>query len=122
VEKINYIIFYKGLPDAGMDGEEAFVEIQKSEPSVQSHKIPEIAMTANAMQCNIDICSGVGMNDYISKSADPPTQRKTGKMASWERKRYICPDKKRIGDKNYESRKYSEFFTFWLCLSRNHNR
>jgi CheY-like chemotaxis protein len=49
-----------------MDGFEATKAIREMSHAVKS-KIPIIALTANAMKTDEDMCLQVGMNDYISK-------------------------------------------------------
>lgn len=51
-----------------MDGIEATRQI-RSNPAFSN--VPIIAMTANAMQADRELCMEVGMNDYIAKPFDP---------------------------------------------------
>lgn len=53
-----------------MDGLQATRYI-RDELLVINHKVPIIAMTANAMQKDHDACLQAGMNDYISKPFNP---------------------------------------------------
>ena len=50
-----------------MDGYEATRHIRDAETQVLDHKVPVIAMTANAMEQDREACMEVGMDDYISK-------------------------------------------------------
>jgi len=54
-----------------MDGYEATRMIRSSDSSVRDHKIPIIAMTANALSRDREKCLEAGMNDYISKPVTP---------------------------------------------------
>ncbi len=50
-----------------MDGFEATRQIRSPESSVLNHRLPIIAMTANALQEDRKKCLNAGMNDYVSK-------------------------------------------------------
>ncbi|MCP3899251.1 MAG: response regulator, partial [Desulfobacteraceae bacterium] len=50
-----------------MGGLEATKEIRDKKTDVLNHKIPIIAMTANAMKGDREICLEAGMDDYIAK-------------------------------------------------------
>ena len=53
-----------------MDGYEAAGTIRDENSAVLNHRIPIIAMTANAMQGDREKCFEAGMDDYVSKPID----------------------------------------------------
>lgn len=59
-----------------LDGYEATRQIRAGKAGDQ-HKVPVIAMTANAMQGDREKCLAVGMDDYIPKPIDPNKLEKT---------------------------------------------
>ena len=54
-----------------MDGLEATRRIRSEEQSSGRQRVPIVAMTANAMQTDIDSCMEAGMDDFISKPFKP---------------------------------------------------
>jgi PAS domain S-box-containing protein len=54
-----------------IDGLEATRVIRNPQSTVRNHRIPIIAMTANAMQGDRERCLEAGMNDYIAKPVSP---------------------------------------------------
>ena len=56
-----------------MDGYAATKLIRDPSSSVLNHRVPVIAMTANAMKGDREICLAAGMDDYITKPVSPKT-------------------------------------------------
>ncbi len=67
LEKDKYDLVLMDIQMPEMDGLQATRIIRDQSSMVLNHKIPIIAMTANAMQRDKDACRLAGMNDYISK-------------------------------------------------------
>jgi len=55
------------LPNRDMDGFEATESIRNQKYPVKDHKIPIVAMTANAMKGDREKCIAAGMDDFIVK-------------------------------------------------------
>ena len=62
-----YDIVFMDMQMPEMGGLEATQKIRKKNSGVINHKIPIIALTANAMKGDDRICLDAGMNDYLSK-------------------------------------------------------
>ncbi len=67
LEKKDYDIVLMDCQMPVMDGYEATRKIRDENSSVRNHRIPIIAMTANAVDGDRQWCLDVGMDDYISK-------------------------------------------------------
>ena len=53
-----------------MDGYEAATTVRNPQSPVLDHKIPIVALTANAMEGEREKCLEAGMSDYLSKPLD----------------------------------------------------
>ena len=67
-ERPDVVLMDARMPE--MDGFEATREIRKRESKAGKH-VPIIAMTANAMLSDRQLCLQAGMDDYISKPINP---------------------------------------------------
>ncbi|MCG8429124.1 MAG: response regulator [Chromatiales bacterium] len=71
LEQFPYDLVFMDCQMPVMDGYEATQNIRNPNSSVRDHKIPVIAMTANAMQKDREHCIAAGMDDHIAKPVDP---------------------------------------------------
>ncbi len=68
VAKRNYDIVLMDMQMPVMDGVTATIEIRKD---ARFKQLPIIAMTANAMEQDKEMCANAGMNDHVAKPIDP---------------------------------------------------
>lgn len=80
-----------------MDGLTATREIRK-DPRFQ--KLPIIAMTANAMSSDRELCIEAGMNDYVAKPIDP--EALIAALVKWIKPRDMSPAPAQRPDSNTE--------------------
>ena len=71
LEKMPYDLVLMDVQMPVMDGLEAARRIRSSHSSVKNHAIPIIAMTANALKEDRELCLTAGMNDYLPKPIKP---------------------------------------------------
>lgn len=64
-----------------LDGYEATLQIRDPNSTVRDHKVPIIAMTANAIAGEREKCLAVGMNEHIPKPID--IDRLVGILSKW---------------------------------------
>ncbi|MFL0809758.1 MAG: response regulator [Agarilytica sp.] len=73
-----------------MDGFETTRLIRKGNIGINTGNIPIIAMTANAMKGDKELCLEAGMDDYISKPVEPSVL--INKISQWTRTEIIDPE------------------------------
>jgi len=70
LEKFDYDLVLMDCQMPEMDGYDATRRIRDKNSSVRNHRIPVIAMTANAMKGDREKCLEAGMDDYVTKPVD----------------------------------------------------
>ena len=70
LEKFDYDLVLMDCQMPDMDGYDATRRIRDKNSSVRNHRIPVIAMTANAMKGDREKCLESGMDDYVTKPVD----------------------------------------------------
>jgi CheY-like chemotaxis protein len=68
-----YALIFMDVQMPGMNGYDATREIRKIRDDLGLPRVPIIAMTANAMAHDRDLCLQAGMDDYIPKPFSPET-------------------------------------------------
>ena len=67
LEAVDYDLVLMDCMMPTMDGFESTARIRDAGSNVLNHRVPVVAMTANAMQGDREKCLGAGMNDYLAK-------------------------------------------------------
>ena len=75
LQQIAYDLVFMDCQMPVMDGYTATKNIRDPQSEVKNHKIPVVAMTANAMQGDKEKCLSVGMDDFIAKPVNPAKLR-----------------------------------------------
>jgi CheY-like chemotaxis protein len=92
LSKRHYDLILMDIQMPKMDGFEATRVIRKSR--TEYCQIPIIAMTANAMKGDDEICFKAGMDDYIAKPIDSAMMRE--KIMQWIGKTHSAKDRNLI--------------------------
>ena len=72
-----------------MDGLKATRQIREPHSKVKNREIPILAMTANAMKGDQEICLAAGMNGYVTKPVSPRVLAET--LAKWLPTKNVSP-------------------------------
>jgi len=81
LKAIPYDLVFMDVQMPLLDGLETVRQIRDQHSKVINHSIPVVAMTANAMQGDRELCLEAGMDDYISKPLIP--QELAGCVRKW---------------------------------------
>jgi len=71
-----------------MDGYDTTRKIRSPKSKVSNHKIPVVAMTANAMKGDREKCIASGMDDYITKPLEPEKLQEV--LEKWLPQKFNC--------------------------------
>jgi PAS domain S-box-containing protein len=77
---IPYDLVFMDMRMPVMDGVEATRQIRDQHSGVLNHAVPIVAMTANVMQSDQDLCMEAGMNGFVSKPISPLAVQKALEM------------------------------------------
>ncbi|MGD0095557.1 MAG: PAS domain S-box protein [Terracidiphilus sp.] len=77
LESVPYDLVLMDMRMPVMDGVEATRQIRNPKSAALDHKIPIIAMTANATESDRQLCLAVGMNDFVTKPVSVAVLRDT---------------------------------------------
>ncbi len=98
LEMIPYDIVLMDCQMTEMNGYEATGEIRNPTSKVLNHRVPVVAMTANAMNGDREKCLNAGMDDYLSKPVKP--QELSKMLEKWIPKQPVCYLDETPGDPN----------------------
>ena len=96
LENSNYELILMDCQMPVMDGFETTKIIRQREAQKNIKRIPIIAMTANAIEGDKDLCLKTGMDDYITKPISMVLVHQI--LKQWLPKQEIIPDEKIIND------------------------
>jgi signal transduction histidine kinase/DNA-binding response OmpR family regulator len=82
LSKKAYDIVFMDCQMPVMDGYEATAIIRDPNTTVLDHNVPVIALTANAMKGDRQMCTDAGMDDYLSKPINP--QKLNEMLEKWK--------------------------------------
>ncbi|MEA3277347.1 MAG: response regulator [Pseudomonadota bacterium] len=81
VQKRRFDVVLMDVQMPELDGFQATGQIRQLEAAKQGHRLPIVAMTANAMKGDKERCIDAGMDDYLSKPVKQDAVR--GALAKW---------------------------------------
>ncbi len=71
LQQVDYDLVFMDCQMPIMDGYETTRWIRDPQSRIRDHRIPVVAMTANAMAGDRELCLAAGMDDHVAKPIDP---------------------------------------------------